>query len=132
MWYTHCIYENETELPKYIWNLKNKDANFTIKWSIAKAATNYTWNTSTSKSTFCKSWPQDTIKFIWRLSGNSMINSILLNDHNVDNFLLTNYKCSDHKRILSTFQEFFFLDYIYFLNFGLKFSINLRFIIYLF
>ena len=35
-------YEKKTELPKYVWNLKDKGEDFTIKWSVAAKAFPYT------------------------------------------------------------------------------------------
>ena len=36
--FNHTKLENETELSKYIWDLRRKDKDFTIKWSIMKRA----------------------------------------------------------------------------------------------
>ena len=35
-------YEKKTELSKYVWNLKDKSEDFTIKWSVAAKASPYT------------------------------------------------------------------------------------------
>ena len=35
-------YEKETELSKYVWNLKDKGKDFTIKWTVAAKAFPYT------------------------------------------------------------------------------------------
>ena len=35
------IYRNNTELSKYVWNLKEKQQDFTINWSILKRAASY-------------------------------------------------------------------------------------------
>ena len=34
-------YEKETELSKYVWKLKDKVEDFTIKWSVAAKASPY-------------------------------------------------------------------------------------------
>jgi hypothetical protein len=36
----NVIYRNNTELSKYVWNLKEKQQDFTINWSILKRACN--------------------------------------------------------------------------------------------
>ena len=40
--FNHIKYEKETELLKYIWDLKRKNKDFTIKWPIMKRAPAYT------------------------------------------------------------------------------------------
>ena len=39
--FKNVIYRNNTELSKYVWNLKEKRQNFTINWSILKRAASY-------------------------------------------------------------------------------------------
>ena len=40
--FKHRMYEKETELSKYIWSLKDKNINFTIKWNVEARAIPYT------------------------------------------------------------------------------------------
>ena len=35
------MYENEMELSKYVWSLRDKSINFTIKWSVVRKANSY-------------------------------------------------------------------------------------------
>jgi hypothetical protein len=39
--FNNVIYRNNTELSKYVWNLKEKQQDFTINWSILKRAASY-------------------------------------------------------------------------------------------
>ena len=43
--FNHRKYATDTELSKYIWDLKDKNANFKIQWSIIKNASSYTPST---------------------------------------------------------------------------------------
>ena len=43
--FTYCINEKSNRIFKYICNVKDKDKNFTIKWSIAGTARPYTCGT---------------------------------------------------------------------------------------
>ena len=43
--FTYCINEKSNRIFKYICNVKDKDKNFTIKWSIAGTTRPYTCGT---------------------------------------------------------------------------------------
>ena len=60
-------YENETELSKYIWDLKKQGANYTLRWDIMKKS-----NTHKRKSGLCNLCLEE--KFIIATHKNNMLN----------------------------------------------------------
>ena len=49
--FRHKIYSMETELSKYIWTLKEKNINYSIKWKIKKKTSGY--NKTTKSCSLC-------------------------------------------------------------------------------
>jgi hypothetical protein len=64
--FKHKKYEKETELSKYIWTLKRKHKNYTIKWDIIKKT-----NTGKRKSGQCNLCLEEKLQI---LKNNNIIN----------------------------------------------------------
>ena len=42
--FRNTVYEKDSELSRYVWNLKDKGESFTIKWSVAATPSPYICN----------------------------------------------------------------------------------------
>ena len=63
-------YSNETELSKYVWELKRNDKPFTINWSILKRATQYTGGSARYHL-----WVEEKLQ-IWKADKENLLNKI--------------------------------------------------------
>ena len=88
--FKHKKYSKETMLSKYIWDLKEKNKNFNLQWSILKSAPAY--NNISKKCMLCL---QEKFEIITHLNQENLLNKkseLISKCRHENKYLLKNYK----------------------------------------
>ena len=81
-------YEKETELSKFIWQLKKRNINYTIKWKILKKSAGY--NPISKKCNLCLSEKLEICSFVNKKNLINKRNELISKCRHENKFLLVN------------------------------------------
>ena len=90
--FKHKKYEKETELSKYIWQLKEAKTKFSIKWSILRRTSGY--NNVTKSCNLCTSEKLSICNFKDKANLINKRNELISKCRHENRYVLNNFTCS--------------------------------------